>query len=177
MQRFAPIYEWVPIILLNAQDYCWFGLGGNCGDVRGSLKRSRTLIESMGSGPLCISRLYRSEPWGYSEQDEFINQVVGIEPNISVDQALRLIQEFERNEGRERTIKWGPRTIDVDILYWPKQIRNEAKLTLPHPRLHQRRFVLEPWVELAPDLVVQGLDHSLKQLLKICPDTGWLEAL
>ena len=162
---------------MNAQDYCWFGLGGNRGEVRHNLRRARELIDSMGLGALCTSRLYRSEPWGYRQQEEFINQVVGIEPNISVDHALELIQEFEQNEGRERTIKWGPRTIDVDILYWPEQIRNETRLTVPHPRLHQRRFVLEPWVELAPDLVIPGLDHSLQQLLKICPDTGWLEAL
>ncbi len=163
------------IILVNTQAYSWFGLGGNCGDVRQTLERAHEFIESIGIGALYASQLYRSEPWGYSEQNEFINQVVGIQPKVSVEQALEKIQSFERNEGRERTIKWGPRTIDIDILYWPNQIRNESRLTLPHPRLHERRFVLEPWVELAPNLMIPGLDQSLVELLKACPDTGWLE--
>jgi 2-amino-4-hydroxy-6-hydroxymethyldihydropteridine diphosphokinase len=131
----------------------------------------------MGTGSLYSSQLYRSEPWGYSEQNEFINQVVGVKPQVSVDQALTHIQEFERNEGRERTIKWGPRTIDIDILYWPNHVCNDPRLTLPHPRLHQRRFVLEPWVELAPNLIIPGLEKSLTQLLESCPDTGWLQVL
>lgn len=165
------------IILVNTHDYCWFGLGGNCGDVKSTLKRAHTLIESMGTGTLAISQLYRSEPWGYSQQNEFINQVVGIKPQVSVEQALECIQNFERNEGRERTIKWGPRTIDIDILFWPKYVCDNPRLTLPHPRLHQRRFVLEPWAELAPNLIIPGLEKSLTQLLESCPDTGWLEVL
>ena len=165
------------IILVNAHDYSWFGLGGNCGDVAKTLKRAEAFIESIGTGTLHTSRLYLSEPWGYSDQKEFINQVVGIKPKIKVEQALELIHGFERNEGRERTIKWGPRTIDIDILYWPNHVQNNPQLTLPHPRLHQRRFVLEPWVEIAPNLVIPGLDQSVAQLLDSCPDTGWLKVL
>ena len=125
-----------------------------------------------------MSSLYRLEPWGYNDQADFINQVVGIIPNVSVDDAFRRLQQFERTEGRERTIKWGPRNIDIDILYYRlDQIRTDKSLTIPHPRLHERRFVLAPWAELAPDLLIPGLNQSVSYLLNACVDEGWLEPL
>ncbi|MGB0646339.1 MAG: 2-amino-4-hydroxy-6-hydroxymethyldihydropteridine diphosphokinase [Bradymonadia bacterium] len=163
--------------MTDSQNYSWFGLGGNCGDVHSALSRARTLIESIGTSPLQVSNLYRSEPWGYNDQADFINQVVGVVPNVSVDDAFERVQQFERTEGRKRTIKWGPRNIDIDILYWPGQIRTDNSLTIPHPRLHERRFVLAPWAELAPDLLIPGFNQSVSSLLDACVDEGWLEPL
>ena len=171
----APTNGWILNILSNWHDYSWFGLGGNCGDVHSALARARTLIESIGTGPLQVSKLYRSEPWGYTDQADFINQVVGIMPDMTVDDAFRRLQQFERAEGRERTIKWGPRKIDIDILYWPGQVRADESLTIPHPRLHERRFVLAPWAELAPDLMIPGLNRPVSDLLETCGDGSWLE--
>ena len=177
MPKFAPTDGWILSILSDSHHYSWFGLGGNCGDVQSTLARARAFLTSLGNSPLQVSSLYRSEPWGYNDQADFINQVVGIIPNVSVDDAFRRLQQFERTEGRERTIKWGPRNIDIDILYWPDQIRTDKSLTIPHPRLHERRFVLAPWAELAPDLLIPGLNQSVSYLLNACVDEGWLEPL
>lgn len=161
----------------NNQRYAWLGLGGNLGDVTNTLRRARDSLSQVACGELICSRLYRSAPWGLRDQPNFINQVVGLIPKITPDELLSFIQRIESEIGRERKVVWGPRNIDIDILCWPNQIRSDTDLIMPHPRLQERRFVLEPWAELAPNLKVPLLDQTVVQLLKSCPDSGWVEAL
>ena len=158
----------------NHEDYAWFGLGGNIGDVQATLSRARVGLATLAKTPLLCSRLYLSEPWGLIEQPSFVNQVVGFEPTVSLDEALEFIRAFETKEGRERKVVWGPRSIDIDILLWPNQIRNDTELVVPHPRLQDRRFVLEPWVELAPNLRIPSLDKTIQELLTCCADSNWV---
>ena len=158
----------------NHEEYAWFGLGGNLGDVRSALERARVGLSSLGKDELLCSSLYFSEPWGMTDQPCFINQVVGLRPVKTLNEALEFIQSFEIAEGRERKVVWGPRSIDIDILLWPNQTRNDSELTVPHPRLHERRFVLEPWAELAPNLRVPVLEKTVQELLKSCTDSGWV---
>ena len=159
------------------EDHCWFGLGGNCGDVYASLARARTFLTGIGTSSILASNVYASAPWGLETQANFINQVVGIRPTLSVEETLKAILRFEEQEGRERTVKWGPRTIDVDILYYPQAIREDVDLIVPHPRIHERRFVLVPWAELAPNLLIPKYEATVKELLDTCPDDGWVELM
>ena len=158
----------------NHEDYAWFGLGGNIGNVRATLRRARAGLATMASGPLLCSGLYLSEPWGLTDQPSFVNQVVGFEPAKTLTEALEFIRAFETEEGRERKVVWGPRSIDIDILLWPNQTRYDSDLVVPHPRLQDRRFVLEPWVELAPNLRVPVLEQTVQDLLACCTDSGWV---
>ena len=163
--------------LNHLEHYAWFSLGGNLGDVRLSLERARSALSEMALGTMLCSNLYESEPWGRLNQPAFVNQVIGIQPKETINGALAMIHAFESAEGRKRTVVWGPRKIDIDILLWPNQIRNDPDLVVPHPRLHERRFVLEPWAEVAPNLRVPIMERTVQELLNECPDTGWVKAL
>ena len=161
--------------MVESESVSWFGLGGNLGDVPATLQRARRAIQSLGEGVLFESNLYRSAPWGLPDQPDFINQVVGIKPSLSIRETLARLQQFETEEGRTRTVKWGPRTIDIDILYWPSTRIDEPDLQVPHPRLSERRFVLLPWAELSPNLKIPGKEKTIEELLAVCSDTTWLE--
>ena len=114
---------------------------------------------------------------GRVDQPDFLNQVVGLKPKLGLRETLEKTQEFESIKGRDKTLKWGPRPIDIDILFWPKTRIDEVDLQIPHPRLHERRFVLEPWAELAGDLIIPGFEKSVEDLLAVCSDTTWLERI
>ena len=159
------------------EDYAWFGLGGNLGDVQATFVRARAGLATLAKDALVCSRLYSSEPWGLTEQPSFINQVVGLKPSGTLNDALHFIRAFETEEGRERKIVWGPRTIDIDILLWPNQTRNDSELVVPHPRLQDRRFVLQPWAELAPKLRIPIIESSIEDLLENCADPKWVKPI
>ena len=158
--------------------YVWVGLGSNLADPTKQLSRARAALRALTRSPLLQSRLYQSAPWGYQEQPPFINQVVGLKPFLARPiLLLRELLEIERTLGRVRGLRWGPRLIDLDLLHWPGHQLQSAELTLPHPEIIHRRFVLQPWVELSPDLVLPGHERSLQELLARCPDDGALEPL
>lgn len=100
------------------------------------------------------SSVYESEPVGMTDQDDFYNAVVAIETTMEPYKLLELLQEIERAQGRQRLIRWGPRTLDLDLLMFGELEMDDPALILPHPRLAQRRFVLEPLIELAPDVTL-----------------------
>ena len=155
----------------------WLSLGGNLGDVEGTFARVRENLEPKSIGKVKSSSIYRTEPWGRIDQPEFLNQVVGFLPKDGLEEMHLFLQHLEREEGRSRTEHWGPRTVDIDILYWPgRQCSNEL-LIVPHPRLHERRFVLEPWVTIATHLVIPGYGKTVKELLNECTDSSWLEKI
>lgn len=116
------------------------------------------------------SSLYQTAAWGKTDQPDFINQVVEVETNIDAAQTMKMILELEEKMGRYRTERNAPRIIDIDILFFNDNISNEPHLHIPHPRLQDRRFVLVPLNELAPDLVHPVLNKTIHQLLRVCPD-------
>ncbi len=119
------------------------------------LRRARALLAALpGTTLTAESGLYVTAPVGGPEQDDYFNQVVELSTALSPYELLAAIQGIEAELGRVREIRWGPRTIDVDILWYHGFSSAEACLEVPHPRMEQRRFVLEPLAELAPDLVL-----------------------
>jgi quinolinate synthase len=133
----------------------YLGLGSNLGDRAALLGRARALMAGLPDTSLSAeSRIYVTAPVGGPEQGEFLNQVVELRTSLSARELLAATRSIESALGRERREKWGPRTVDVDILWYDGHSVAGAELEIPHPRMEDRRFVLEPLSELAPDLVL-----------------------
>ena len=130
----------------------YLGLGANLGDREGSLRRAAELI-----GARRLSTIRETEPWGVVDQPPFLNAVAELEWEGGARALLHRLLDVERELGRVRDgSRWGPRTIDLDLLVFGAETIDEPGLSVPHPRLDERLFVLEPLAELAPDLVVPG---------------------
>jgi 2-amino-4-hydroxy-6-hydroxymethyldihydropteridine diphosphokinase len=126
---------------------------------------------------LAVSSLYRTEPVGYAEQDWFLNAAARLRTTLTPRALLERLMEIERALGRVRGIANGPRTIDLDILLWGGLVLDDDALTLPHPRLHERRFVLEPLVEIAPGLRHPLLGRTMRELLAGCASNRLVERI
>jgi 2-amino-4-hydroxy-6-hydroxymethyldihydropteridine diphosphokinase len=149
----------------------FLSLGSNLGDRLGYLKRAIAKIgESDSMVVLRISPVYETEPVGNPDQSRFLNMVVSIETDFKPLRLLEYLLEIEEKLDRRRNEKWGPRTIDMDILLYDELILNSDRLTLPHPRMHQRRFVLIPLAQISPNLFHPLLKKSVAELLRSCPD-------
>lgn len=151
----------------------FLGLGSNLGDRLASLRTASARIDSLeGTHIVKASSVYVTEPFGVKEQPDFLNAVLEIDTSLSASDLHRVLKDIEHDAGRVARQKWGPRELDIDILYFGSQkIRTEA-LTIPHPGNELRRFVLEPLAELSPDLVdpVSGL--TVSAMLEQCSDNG-----
>ena len=117
------------------------------------------------------SGIYQTAAWGKTDQPDFLNQVIEVETNFSAQKTMDAILDIESNMGRVRTEKNAPRVIDIDILFFNKELHDEPGLTIPHPALAQRRFVLIPLNELAPDFLHPLFHKTIQQLLIECTDT------
>jgi len=122
-----------------------------------------------------LSGVYKTAPVGKTDQNDFLNAAIEISCRYSPEQLLAALQDIETRLGRRRIEKWGPRTIDLDILSIESVVHNEEKLTIPHPELAHRRFVLVPFAEIAPDYVVPGIEKSVHKLLQQCRDQNKVE--
>jgi 2-amino-4-hydroxy-6-hydroxymethyldihydropteridine diphosphokinase len=133
------------------------GLGGNVGDTRALM---RGAIERLAAKPgievSAVSALYRTPPWGKTDQPPFLNAAVKIETDLSPQELLSAVLSVERTLGRERKERWGPRTIDVDILLYGARTVDVPGLRVPHPRLTERAFALAPLVDVMPEAEVSG---------------------
>ena len=129
-------------------------IGSNVGDRLGYL---RGCVAQLNNVVHAVSAVYATQPWGGVPQDEFLNAVLLVEdPDADAQDWLRRGQHCETAAQRTRTLRWGPRTLDVDVIDVDHTRRDDPQLTLPHPRAHERAFVLVPWLEVAPDAVLVG---------------------
>ncbi|MDO9573930.1 MAG: 2-amino-4-hydroxy-6-hydroxymethyldihydropteridine diphosphokinase [Candidatus Contubernalis sp.] len=146
----------------------YLGLGTNLGNKQENLEKALDFLNSHGQFQvLKVSSFYETEPVGYEDQDKFLNAAVVGETILSPYELLDLCHEIENDLKRVRTIRWGPRTIDVDILlYDSREILDEPRLIIPHPRMIEREFVLAPLAEIAPEAVHPGTGKSIAALLR-----------
>jgi len=145
----------------------YIGLGSNLGDRRGALERA---IAALSAAPGVIvqrvSSFHETEPVGGPPgQGMFLNAAAVLETTLDPLRLLHVLQEIEAQSGRRRTVRWGERTLDLDLLLYADQIVEQPELTIPHPRLSVRRFVLEPLVEVAPEAVDPVTKRTIAELL------------
>ncbi|HEY6962918.1 MAG TPA: 2-amino-4-hydroxy-6-hydroxymethyldihydropteridine diphosphokinase [Gaiellaceae bacterium] len=145
----------------------YVGLGSNLGDREGTIRRAAELI-----GARRVSPVIETEPWGYESQPRFLNAVAEVETALAARQFLDHLLDVERRLGRERVgPRWGPRTIDLDLLLFGDETISEPGLEVPHPRLHERLFVLEPLANLAPERKIPG-NGTVAEALAAVQSTG-----
>ncbi len=152
-------------------------LGGNVGDVRDTFNRAiATLCDGQYVWLKKRSSDYLTPPWGVEDQPPFVNAAISVATTLSPQDLLGRMKEVEWHFGRNRAFerRWGPRVIDLDLLAYDDLVLNEARLTLPHPRLFERAFVLVPLAEIAPDWVIGGIRVG-DALAKV--ETGGIERL
>ena len=155
----------------------FIGLGSNLGDRQAALRSALDRLSSSPLQPVRHSSLYRSDPVEVTDQQEFINQVTAWRSDLPAEELLDLCLEIERGLGRVRSAPKGPRVIDLDLLLAGDDISTSGRLELPHPRLHLRRFVLEPLCEIAPDAWHPVLRRTAADLLRACPDRSRVERI
>ena len=164
---------------MSEKTRAFIGAGANLGE---PVRQLRQAQEQLGKAPgikfLGVSSFYRTQPVGPVEQPPFINAVFEIEPGIGPHDLLALLLEIEGRMGRVRKERWGPRVIDLDLLFYGDEIINEEGLEAPHPRLHGRRFVLAPLAEIAPGFVHPVIRKTVSELLDELPAGDfWVEKL
>ena len=145
----------------------YLGLGSNLGDRYGLLQEAISKLNESGITVKRISSFWETEPVGFTDQPWFLNLVVKAATDLPPLALLQTLKQIEAFLGRTPTIRNGPREIDIDILLYDEVLLESSTLTIPHPRFHERRFVLEPLTELAPQLVHPALGKSMRQLLKV----------
>jgi len=152
----------------------YIGLGSNLDDPVQQVSRAMAALESL-PATRCVARssLYRSHPLGEAAQPDYINAVVLLETRLRAHDLLRELQAIEARQGRIRRAgeRWGPRTLDLDLLLYGEELYSDPQLTVPHPELVRRDFVLYPMFEITPDLVIPGAG-SLRDCLQRCPQRG-----
>lgn len=151
----------------------YIGIGSNQQD---PVKQAQQAIQAIASHPdielTKCSALYCSAPMGPQDQPDYINAVVAIETVLNAESLLDALQSIEQNQGRVRKDnRWGPRTLDLDILLYDNQVINTERLTIPHYGMHEREFVLYPLFEIAPNLTLPNSTH-LSHLIKLCDKNG-----
>lgn len=151
----------------------WFSLGSNLGDRLSHLQAAvDALHDEKSIQVIRISPIYKTEAWGNTNQPDFFNCVIEARTNLAPEQVLTIILETERKLGRIRNERWGPRTIDIDILLMGQLTHTSDQLILPHPELHRRLFVLIPLADLSPDLLHPIEQKTIRDLVEQCTDRG-----
>lgn len=141
--------------------------GSNMGDARAHLK---TVVDEFSSELIAASSIYATAPWGVADQPDFLNQALLIDVSCTPPELLSRCQALERQANRVRERRWGPRTLDVDIVWIEGYVSDDPELTVPHPRARERRFVLEPWLEVDPGARLG--ETSISEVLEGLEDQG-----
>ena len=144
----------------------YIGIGSNLGDRHRNCLRAIELLRQNGLFITKQSSMHETEPWGVTEQPEFVNMTVETETVLAPIELLKMLKKIEKDMGRQDTIKWGPRIIDLDILLYDNIILKTDSLTIPHPLMHEREFVLGPLSEIAGDFIHPVLKKSIADLFK-----------
>src|SRR4028119_841098 len=145
-------------------------IGGNIGDRFWYLEQARKNIEKQCGAILKTSSIYETAAWGVEDQSAFLNQALKTETPFSAKQLLDVILKIEEELGRKRDYKYGPRTIDIDILLYNDEVIEEPELVVPHPHMQHRRFALVSLNDIASTIVHPALHRTIAQLLADCPD-------
>ena len=154
----------------------YIGIGSNIEEKRNNCLKAVSLILQLRENQLISqSSFYATQPWGKSDQDWFLNSVIKIKTSLLPQDLLSALQEIEKKAGRKKTVKWGPRVIDLDILIFNEKIIKTPDLIIPHPFLHQRKFVLMPLNEIAPALIHPVLKKPISELLEGLKDKKIVE--
>ena len=149
-------------------------LGTNLGDRGANLTSAKNLIAKFAGKIIKESSVYETAPWGITDQDNFLNQALIVATNFAPPDLLKSILDIEKKMGRERIEKWGPRLIDIDILYYNEDIVYNHDLKIPHPYMQDRRFALVALNELSPEWKHPLLRKTAIQMLEECKDSGWV---
>lgn len=166
----APVpqfFDYIGVTLKRKRHIAYIGLGSNMGDKKSYLDNA---IKQIDDNEYCkvaaVSSYITTSPVGYTDQDDFLNAAAKIETTLEPEELLDVLQSAENNAGRKRTIHWGPRTLDLDILLYDNEIINTDRLTVPHPEMHRRSFVLVPLNEIAPYAYNPALKKYIKDMIK-----------
>lgn len=155
---------------------CYVGLGSNVGDRVAMVTRSLACLASQPDMVLRdISGLYLTSAWGHTDQPDFVNAVCCLDTHLAPSDLLVRLQGIETGLGRRERFRWGPREIDLDLLFYGDKILHEAGLRVPHPMLHRRAFVLVPLAEIAPHLIHPETGFKISEHLKAIGGRGDLE--
>lgn len=142
------------------------GFGGNEGEVEDNLRSALKAIQGLPQTRIVrVSSLYRTTPEGVLDQADFVNGVLEVDTGLEPLGLLQALLRIEASLGRTRVVRWGPRTVDLDLLLWEGCALDTPELTLPHPRMHERAFVLVPFTEIRPDAVHPGSGRAVRELL------------
>ena len=147
-------------------------LGSNEGNRKENLETARQFIAFRCGEIVSRSSLYETEAWGIKEQNSFLNQAICVFTHLAPTDLLHTLKSIEKQTGRTDTIKWGPRVIDIDILFYENDVIDTPELKIPHPFIQERRFTLTPLNEIAATFIHPVLKKTVAQLLKECPDTS-----
>jgi dihydroneopterin aldolase/2-amino-4-hydroxy-6-hydroxymethyldihydropteridine diphosphokinase len=149
----------------------FLGIGANLGNRENNLKEAVARVEEYIGKVTAFSSIYETEAWGFQTEDEFLNMVLKVETKLKPSGLLGRILMIESLLGRIRITKqYSSRVIDIDILFYGNKKINDVELIIPHPRLHERKFILVPLCEIAPDLIHPVMNKSIAALLKSCKD-------
>jgi 2-amino-4-hydroxy-6-hydroxymethyldihydropteridine diphosphokinase len=145
-------------------------IGGNEGDRIAYLSKARECIGLSGCHIRQVSAIYETAAWGKEDQSDFLNQALEIQTDLDAPNLMAVLLDIEEKMGRRRAGKYGSRMIDIDILFFNTDIIRLPQLIVPHPEIQNRRFVLTPMDEIAPQFIHPVLGQSIRDLLKECPD-------
>jgi 2-amino-4-hydroxy-6-hydroxymethyldihydropteridine diphosphokinase len=144
---------------------CYLGLGSNLGNRAAQIDAAVIKLKDLNNMEILnISSKLETKPVGYAEQPDFVNCVLEVETDLKPDILLKEILRIEKEMGRKRTFKYGPRNIDIDILFYGEEVISSPNLVIPHKELHNRKFVLDSLMELSPDLVHPLLGKTIREI-------------
>lgn len=156
---------------MNMDHIVYLSLGTNIGKRPANLKQAISLLPPQMTVK-AKSKVYETPPWGYTEQDSFLNQVIKATTYLDPEPLLKHIKRMEIAMGRKSTFRYGPRLIDIDILFYDDEVLETPSLIIPHPQLHERGFVLLPMMDIAPDLVHPVKKKKIRELMGACDMSG-----